>query len=169
MKRAVDRPAGASAVDSKAVLLSLGTELQPSNAVAALLVLDDGRYVMQLRDAIPGIFYPGHWGCFGGSLEQGEECADALKRELREELEFEMHSASRFTQFDFDFSVLGHAKVFRVFYEVRVSAAEFGRFVLHEGTELRAFTGEDLLTSQRVTPYDSFAIWMHMRKSFASA
>ena len=53
--------------------------------VAALLVLDDGRYVMQLRDAIPRIFYPGHWGCFGGAVEAGEEPEQALRRELAEE------------------------------------------------------------------------------------
>ncbi len=36
--------------------------LTPGDAVAALIVLDDGRYLMQLRDQKPGIFYPGHWG-----------------------------------------------------------------------------------------------------------
>ena len=35
------------------------------DAVAGILVLEDGRYLMQLRDDIPGIFYPDHWGLFG--------------------------------------------------------------------------------------------------------
>ena len=169
MKRSAEEPAGPRAADRKAVLLSLGAELHPCNAVAALLVLDDGRYVMQLRDSIPGIFYPGHWGCFGGALDPDEEPADALKRELREELEFDMHAASKFTQFDFDFSALGGSKVFRTYYEVGVSAAAFERFVLHEGTDMRAFAGEKLLTSQAVAPYDSFALWMHMRKARLAA
>ena len=34
------------------------------DAVAAIIVDEDGRYLMQLRDDIPRIFYPGHWGCF---------------------------------------------------------------------------------------------------------
>src|SRR5882724_11200550 len=88
-----------------------GQSPHPHDAVAALLVHEDGRYIMQLRDGIPGIFYPGHWGCFGGAIEPGETPGDALRRELREEIEFEVPEATRFTQFDFDFSALGYPKI----------------------------------------------------------
>ena len=50
--------------------LRLNVPLAPKDAVAALIVLDDGRYLMQQRDDIPGIFYPGYWGLFGGAIEQ---------------------------------------------------------------------------------------------------
>ncbi|MEM9137105.1 MAG: NUDIX domain-containing protein [Cyanobacteria bacterium P01_F01_bin.42] len=43
--------------------------------------------LMQLRDLVPGIVYPGHWGLFGGHLEPGESPEDALRRELEEEIE----------------------------------------------------------------------------------
>ena len=43
--------------------------LRASDAVAALIVLDDGRYLMQKRDDFPAIWYPGHWGLFGGGVE----------------------------------------------------------------------------------------------------
>ena len=33
-----------------------------------------------------GIFYPGHWGLFGGAMEPGEAADAALRRELQEEL-----------------------------------------------------------------------------------
>src|SRR3954470_23042017 len=62
--------------------------LQVMNAVAALLVLDDGRYILQLRDNKPQIFYPDHWGLFGGAVDEGEHEVEALQRELREELGF---------------------------------------------------------------------------------
>jgi 8-oxo-dGTP pyrophosphatase MutT (NUDIX family) len=138
----------------------------PSDAVAALLVLDDGRYVMQLRDKIPGIFYPAHWGCFGGAIEQGETPELALKRELREELEFDVGAAARrFTRFDFDFASHGYGCVTRIYFEVRVSREAFGNFVLHEGVEFRAIGGEELLSGSKVTPYDAFAVWMHMNRS----
>jgi ADP-ribose pyrophosphatase YjhB (NUDIX family) len=141
-----------------------GRAPRPQDAVAALLVHEDGRYIMQLRDGKPGIFYPGHWGCFGGAVESGEAPVDALRRELREEIEFEMPEATRFTQFDFDFRPLGHAKVYRVYFEVRVPDAAFGRFVLREGADVQAFRGESLLVTRRVTPYDAFAVWMHMSR-----
>jgi len=139
--------------------------LRPSNAVAALLVHEDGRYIMQLRDAKDGIFYPGHWGCFGGAVEVGEDPVEALRRELREELEFEMAGASRFTQFDFDLSPLGHGKIYRIYYAVSVPDAAFRRFVLHEGADCKAFDGSELLGNQRVTPYDAFALWIHVFRS----
>jgi len=138
--------------------------LKPADAVAALLVLEDGRYVMQLRDALPNIFYPNHWGCFGGAVDAGERALDALKRELREELEYQIDEASEFTRFDFDFTRLGQPRVSRVYFEVRVPQGEFARFVLHEGADVQALEGPDLLVGRQVTPYDAFAVWMHLSK-----
>ncbi|OGA46530.1 MAG: hypothetical protein A3G24_23540 [Betaproteobacteria bacterium RIFCSPLOWO2_12_FULL_62_13] len=138
--------------------------LRAANAVAALLMLDDGRYVMQLRDSIPDIFYPGHWGCFGGAVDHDEEPAQALKRELKEELAFNVEEAREFTRFYFDLSGLGQPKVFRIYYEVPATLDAFSRMVLREGAELRAFTGVEILKQPRVTPYDAFAIWLHWKR-----
>jgi 8-oxo-dGTP pyrophosphatase MutT (NUDIX family) len=138
--------------------------LRPANAAVAILLHEDGRYIMQLRDPKIEIFYPGHWGCFGGAIDPGEDAAAALRRELREELELEMGAASRFTQFEFDFSSLALGKVSRAYYEVRVPDSAFQRCVLHEGQDVKAFAGAELLANQRVTPYDSFAIWMHLMR-----
>ncbi len=142
-------------------------KLRGDDAVAALIVLPDGRYAVQLRDDIPQIFYPDHWGCFGGAVNPGEPPLDALRRELREELEFEAGEVAEFTRFDFDFGKLGsnQHKCYRIYYVVPVTAQSFSRFVLHEGAEVRAFTGAELLTQPRVTPYDAFAIWMHLNRT----
>ena len=61
---------GASAIAQDYFIRADGP-LKPSDAVAALQVREDGRYVMQLRDAKPNIFYPDHWGCFGGAVDAG--------------------------------------------------------------------------------------------------
>lgn len=141
-----------------------GKSPRPCDAVAAVLIHEDGRYVMQLRDNKPGIFYPGHWGCFGGAVEAGEAPVEALRRELREEIQFDMPRVARFTQFDFDFGPLGYSKVYRIYFEVKVPDTAFRRFVLREGQDVEAFRGEDLLVTRRVTPYDAFAVWMHMSR-----
>jgi|SRR5882672_25775 len=141
-----------------------GRAPRPQDAVAGLLLHQDGRYIMQLRDSKPEIFYPAHWGCFGGAVEIGETPLDALRRELREEIGFEMPAATRFTQFDFDFGALGYNKVFRIYFEARVPDTAFRAFVLNEGVDVQAFRGEELLTTRRITPYDAFAIWMHMNR-----
>jgi 8-oxo-dGTP pyrophosphatase MutT (NUDIX family) len=142
-------------------LAGRGPALHPAPAAVAILLHEDGRYIMQLRDAKVEIFYPAHWGCFGGAIDAGEDPVQALRRELHEELELEMGAATRFTQFEFDFGAHGLGKVTRAYYEVRVPDSAFRRFVLHEGQDVRAFAGADLLANHRVTPYDAFAIWMH--------
>ena len=54
--------------------------------VALAVLYRDNRYLMQLRDDIPGILYPGYWGLFGGHLEPGESPNSGIKRELLEEI-----------------------------------------------------------------------------------
>jgi 8-oxo-dGTP diphosphatase len=43
------------------------------------------RVLMQLRDDKKEIDFPGHWGFFGGSLDEGESAQEAATRELAEE------------------------------------------------------------------------------------
>lgn len=135
--------------------------LKPGDAVAALIVLKDGRYLMQLRDQKPGIFYPGHWGLFGGGMEPGETVEAALARELEEELCLEGARGRYVTEFSFAFGRFG--RVLRYYYEVRVDDDALSRLKVREGREMRAFSAAEILTQPRVVAYDSFAIWMHAR------
>jgi 8-oxo-dGTP pyrophosphatase MutT (NUDIX family) len=135
--------------------------LTPTDAVAALLVLEDGRYVMQLRDFKAHIFYPGHWGLFGGAVDGSESDEEALRRELHEELGFVAQSITRFVCLDFDLSMIGAGKVYRAIYEVPVTHNEFACFSLREGLACEALTARTILTEIKVTPYDAFAVWIH--------
>jgi 8-oxo-dGTP pyrophosphatase MutT (NUDIX family) len=135
--------------------------LKPSNAVVGLIVCDDGRYLMQLRNQKPGIFYPGHWGLFGGAVDPGETADAALSRELREELAIEIARAEYFTEFSFDFGFCGHGRVWRRYYKIEIATSSVDGMVLGEGSELRTFHADEILIGQRVVPYDAFAIWLH--------
>ena len=42
-------------------------------AVALAMLEREGRWLLQLRDDIDSIIYPGHWGLFGGHLDPGAE------------------------------------------------------------------------------------------------
>ena len=55
-------------------------------AVALAMLEREGRWLLQLRDDIDTIIYPGHWGLFGGHLEPGETATEAVQRELKEEI-----------------------------------------------------------------------------------
>jgi len=52
----------------------------------ALLTDETGRYLLQIRDDKPGILHPGAYGLFGGGIEPGETEAEAMARELEEEI-----------------------------------------------------------------------------------
>ncbi len=141
--------------------LTARTPLRLGDAVAALLVLEDGRYVLQRRDDKPEIWYPGHWGLFGGSLDQGESELDALRRELREELELDFDTAEPFANFGFDLTPIGFGPVFRNYYEIRLPPSRVDQLYLHEGAELGVLTGEEVLRLPNLCPYDGFALFLH--------
>lgn len=131
------------------------------DAAAAIIVLDDGRYLMQLRDDKPGVFYPGHWGLFGGGLEPGEEPEAGLRRELREELDLDVSELRYVTRFDFDFSSFGSGRCARHYYEVRIGIDALDGLRLGEGQRMEAVPLPELLLERPVAPYDSFALWLH--------
>lgn len=142
-------------------ILKRGTGLRFGDAVAAIIVLDDGRYLMQLRDDKAGIFYPGHWGFFGGAVDPGEDQETALRRELLEELSLTPNQMRFFTRMDFDLHQFGFGACYRIFYEVFISRSELASLSLGEGSGMEPFDISELITKKRVVPYDSFALWMH--------
>lgn len=54
--------------------------------IAVAVLEQEGRWLLQLRDDIPGIIFPGTWGLFGGHLDPGETPEQGLRRELLEEI-----------------------------------------------------------------------------------
>ena len=135
--------------------------LKASDAVAAIITLEDDRYLMHLRDDKPEIWYPNHWGCFGGAVDAGETPEQALRRELYEELELAVGQTTYFTRFDYDFEPFGMKKCFRIYYLLRISQRALSSLTLHEGRAVKAISYGDLTAACRVTPYDLFAIELH--------
>ena len=59
-------------------------------AAAAILFDSFGRLLLQLRDNIPNILYPGKIGLFGGHREGDESFLECVVREIHEELSFHL-------------------------------------------------------------------------------
>jgi len=53
--------------------------------VVAIVLRDNDKILVQLRDNIPSIPYPNHWTVPSGSIEQNESPIEAIKRECKEE------------------------------------------------------------------------------------
>jgi 8-oxo-dGTP pyrophosphatase MutT (NUDIX family) len=143
--------------------LSPSKPLAPAHAVAAIVHTTDGRYLLQHRDAIRSIFYPDHWGCFGGAIDAGERPREALARELREELGLDVATLAvgDFGCFSFNVDALGIEPFDRYYYDVTIEAALVASLTLGEGSEMRLVDGPEALHTLRLVPYDGFALWMH--------
>jgi len=150
--------------NSSNTFLTDQTPLQAADAVCALLLHDDGRYLVQHRDDMKGIWYPDHWGLFGGGVESGEDPETALHRELQEELQIAPRSQEQVSRFDFDLSYFGLGRFYRITYLVPINDADVSRIVLGEGQAYGLYEGGELLQKHPVVPYDSFALWLHYSK-----
>jgi 8-oxo-dGTP diphosphatase len=100
--------------------------------VAIAILTQSNQFLMQLRDPIPGIVHPGHWGMFGGHLDEGETPEEAIWRELTEEI---CYTSPALTFFCED---LGPGVVRHVFYgELTVPISDLD---LREGWDLGLLT-----------------------------
>jgi 8-oxo-dGTP diphosphatase len=61
-----------------------------------ILHTPDDRFLLQLRDDVPNIIYPGCWGLFGGHIEAGETPEIAVVREIQEEISYNLTGATKF-------------------------------------------------------------------------
>ena len=75
--------------------------------VAIAILYREDKFLMQLRDDIPGIAHPGKWAFFGGHIEPGETAEAAVKRELFEEIGYVIDTVSEFGVYP-DTNVIRH-------------------------------------------------------------
>jgi 8-oxo-dGTP pyrophosphatase MutT (NUDIX family) len=138
--------------------------LKMSDGVAAILLTEDEQFVLQHRDDIPHIWYPGCWGCFGGAVDVGESSVDALHRELMEELELTTDVAEHISTLEFDLRPQGLDKYYRAYYRIRLNNEQLSNSVLHEGQAMKAYTYSEL-SQIAMSPYDAFAIHLYWATS----
>jgi 8-oxo-dGTP diphosphatase len=109
--------------------------------VAIAILYRENKFLMQLRDDIPGIAYPGHWAFFGGHIEPNEQPEDALKRELLEEIGYIPDNPSFFSHYSDN-------KVFRHVYHAPLTV-ELNQLILGEGWDMGLLTPQEILTGER--------------------
>lgn len=113
--------------------------LKPEVAIAILYQGD--RFLLQLRDDIPTIAWPGHWAFFGGHLEPGESPGVAVHRELLEEIGYDAPQLTLFQRLE-DEAVVRH--VYHGPLVVPVAS-----LVLTEGLDLGLWSTADIRRGQR--------------------
>jgi 8-oxo-dGTP pyrophosphatase MutT (NUDIX family) len=91
-----------------------------------------GEILLQLRDDIPEINWPNHWGCIGGAVEDSETVEEGLIREVQEEIEYTL----------MDYTYLGMLPLSNVReYHMFVAPLDIdvSDITLHEGQEVGFF------------------------------
>ncbi|MBW4688830.1 MAG: NUDIX hydrolase [Komarekiella atlantica HA4396-MV6] len=104
--------------------------------VAIAILYQENKFLMQLRDNIPGILYPGYWGLFGGHIEPGETPDVAVKREILEEIGYIIPPF-------FEFGCYSDEKVIRHVFQAPL-LVELNQLVLNEGWDMGLMTLEDI-------------------------
>lgn len=111
--------------------------------VALAILYKNGKFLMQLRDNIPTIVYPGNWTFFGGHIEPGEVPAVAIKRELLEEIGY---TPTELKEFD----CYADQKIARHIFHAPLKI-EVDQLQLNEGCDM------GLLTTQEIEKGEAFS------------
>ncbi|MEM9977996.1 MAG: NUDIX hydrolase [Cyanobacteria bacterium P01_D01_bin.2] len=104
--------------------------------VAIAILYQDGKFLMQLRDDLPHILFPGHWGFFGGHLDPGENADAGVRRELREEIGYVPEILTLFERSEDE-------RVIRNFYQAEL-IVPVAQLELNEGQDLGLCSVEDI-------------------------
>ncbi|MDF5737256.1 MULTISPECIES: NUDIX hydrolase [unclassified Nostoc] len=104
--------------------------------VAIAILYQKNKFLMQLRDNIPGILYPGYWALFGGHIEPDETPEVAVKREILEEIGYTLPP---FVEFGY----YSNERVVRHVFHAPL-LMELNQLVLNEGWDMGLLTPEDI-------------------------
>lgn len=132
--------------------------------VAAVIYTQDGRYLMQLRDDKPGLPLRDHWAFFGGEVESGEAPENAILREVEEELAFRPNNCSWFHEAVYILPLHGGGVVRKAYYLVAIKPEEVDYMALCEGADLKLMNVDEILTLNRVAPWDLSVVLLHSRE-----
>lgn len=108
---------------------------QQAEVAIAILYTKD-RFLMQLRDNIPSIIYPGCWGFFGGHIDPGETPEQAVNRELLEEISYMPPIISPFRCYS-------NSDVIRHVFQAPLTV-ELHQLILGEGWDMGLLTPEEI-------------------------
>jgi 8-oxo-dGTP pyrophosphatase MutT (NUDIX family) len=106
-----------------------------------------------------------HWGLFGGLVEKNENPAQALARELAEELLFRPRRAPEwFTEVSVNLDFVPDGVHRKIFYAAPIVVEDLDTMRLGEGQAMRLFAAEEILSRSDAIPWDVFGLMLFARR-----
>ena len=111
--------------------------------MSALLIDQQGKLVIQLRDDKPGLVFPNQWATLGGAIEKGESPDQAMMRELEEEIE-PAPPVTFWRYFEHTYRVRGETRMVANHVYVGELPCALEDVKLYEGQRLGAFGADEI-------------------------
>lgn len=108
---------------------------------AIILTNKKGQILLYLRDNKPNIPFPRHWDLFGGYIEEGETPEEALVREVKEELAYNLKEYKFFRKYK---CLEGDAHPNIKYVYVGKVDKPIEELTLQEGEKLQFFSREEI-------------------------
>lgn len=108
---------------------------------AIILTNKKGQILLYLRDNKPNIPFPRHWDLFGGYIEEGETPEEALVREVKEELAYNLKEYKFFKKYE---CLEGDAHPNIKYVYVGKVDKPIEELTLQEGEKLQFFSREEI-------------------------
>ena len=132
----------------------------PANG-SAVIAFYNKKVVLHLRSKKKNIFYPNHWGLFGGAKYSNELYKKAAIREFNEETSIKLDERKLFFFIRLYFNFPRKKKMIcRKFYIYKIKDINKfeSKFKLCEGIKKKFFSNHQYQKLKKVTPYDKLAI-----------
>jgi len=88
------------------------------------------------------------WCLFGGAVKAGENPTEALRREMKEELDFVPEAFSYFSRVGYEVPDFAPSISHRYAYESRITQADVDGMVLGEGAGMRLMSADDIISGK---------------------
>ncbi len=123
------------------------SEMKKPVGAGIILLNDKNQILLILRDNNPGIPYPNMWDLPGGHVEDGENPEQAIRREMREELELELGEISLFKEY--------HHQAFDEYVFLKKIELDPSAMIFHEGQRLSYFNCNEIKRLHLAYSYDT--------------